>query len=182
MCNKKVRLITAIIVTSSVLMFNGCGKNNSTTEPVISDAVEETKPTEEVDDTEEIVESEDTEDSSENTVESDNDSLDENSSIGGEDTKTDEEIEAELEEIPTEQADPSTSTDGIYDADGNNLETGEYNADYDTNGGQGWDINGKHYETKGDYRREAYGNPEADGAMTQEELEAYLRGETVEGF
>ncbi len=97
------------------------------------------------------------------------------SSGSGEDTKADEEIQAELAEVENEQADPSTSVDGKYDGGGINLETGEYNADYDTNNGQGWDINGVHYENWGDYleageklTQELFG----DDIMTTEELKA----------
>lgn len=154
MCNKKVRLITAIIVASSVLMFSGCGKDASTTEPVISDAVEETEPTEEPDEKPEpevpkdTMESDTASPGNTNTSET---TTEGNSSIGGEDTKTDEEIEAELEEMEEQQVDSSTSTDGKYDGGGVNLETGEYDPYHDTNNGQGWDINGEHFDNAGEY-------------------------------
>lgn len=157
MCNKKLRLMTAVIITSSVLMFSGCGKNDSTTEPVISDAVEETEPIEEVEETDEIVDPADTEDNSENTVESDNDSSNENSSIGGEDTKTDEEIEAELEE--TENV--------VINEEGHRIVDG---IDYDNdNNGQGWDINGEHFDTWGEYLNAI--DEKLSGIETEEEFE-----------
>lgn len=54
---------------------------------------------------------------------------------------------------------------------------------YDTNEGQGWDINGKHYNNMGEYDDSLFKNTEADDdVMTDEELEAFLNGEQVEGF
>ena len=80
----KYKYILAITILSfSALMFNGCGKDASTTEPVISDAVEETEPTEEVEETDEIVESEDTESEAIDTEENDSSENSSNENISG---------------------------------------------------------------------------------------------------
>lgn len=189
MCNKKVRLITAVIITSSVLMFSGCGKNDSTTEPVISDAVEETEPIEEENGTEEIEESEDTASEVGDTEENDASDNDSDNGISGTgyDSKTDEEIEAELEEtygeVPSSSAgmyDFSLDADpSLYDENGINKETGQYNRfmDQDDNNGQGWDYNDKHFETRGEYNRYVNEIMQNDpDVMSQEEWEAFKEG------
>lgn len=78
----KYKYILAITILSfSVLMFNGCGKNDLTTEPVISDAIEE------ADNIEEIEEPVDTE----AEVIDENNSTGEESTTGGSDVEVSEE-------------------------------------------------------------------------------------------
>lgn len=163
MCSKKLCLITTVLIASTVVLFNGCGKND--TEPATSEAIEETEPTEEIEEIEEpdqgtnegtAIDRETNTNSSENSGEI--------SSIGGEDTKTDEEIEAELEEIENVE----------INEEGHRIVNG---IDYDNdNNGQGWDIGGVHYDTWGEYlevlNKAQESNP---NNMTEEEWDSFMQ-------
>ena len=170
----KYRNILALTILSiSVLMFSGCGKNNSTTEPVISDAVEETKPIEEENDTEEIEESEDTASEAIDTEENDSSENSSNNGVAGTgyDSKTDEEIEAELEEMESTPKEISQEEDIAQATD----ENGNFDPRKLTNGGKGYDLGEVHYETRGEYL-DALAEQDANdpNTMTEEEWDEFL--------
>lgn len=166
MSNKRLYIVLGIMFIS--LTMNGCQSNNgSGIVPAFSDSVMEIEITEPADSLNRGNES------SENKIDADGSAI-------GTDGKTNEELEQELNAIEDVKPDPSTSTDGIFDGGGVNLETGEYDPYHDTNNGQGWDKLGQHFDTWGEYKEAFYEASMSDpDNLTQEELETLGNGGTV---
>ena len=143
------RIVALLIVTALPLSLYGCGKGD--TEPVTSENVE--VETEEPTTEEESAESEKSEaDTESESLESD-ESLSEDKaesesepSAEDADSLTDAEIEAELEAIPDIEVD----TTGREAESGYTGVVNGIDMDNDNNG-QGWDKDGQHFNTWGEY-------------------------------
>lgn len=130
----KNRILIALCIFT-VLLFTGCGKKEIETEPVVSETVEESEPTEEsVSETKtaEIEESAETvepvEEETEAVESSETvDELEPEDIPSGTDTPTDEEVEAEIKDQQQQSSD-------------------------NTNNGQGYELNGQHYDTLEEYQ------------------------------
>lgn len=132
------------------LTMNGCSQTNdgSSIVPAFSNSFMEV----EVPEPEPIENSEDIEGtSSENEIDA---------SIGGEDTLTDEEL---VEEIDESIQETQTSE--------NEVDVNGYATDANTNGGKGFELMGKHYDTWGEYLNALHEQSANDpNAKTNEEI------------
>lgn len=153
MSNKRLYIVFGIMFIS--LTINGCSQSNdnSSVVPAFSDSVMEI----------EIPEPEPIEEPDNNLVDN-------------------EELEQEINEhtVDDYKPDASGALDDNHDGRGFNLTTGEYEPAFDTNNGQGFDRNGKHYNTKGEYikafNEASMSNPDF---LTDEELETLVNGGTI---
>lgn len=146
----KTLLVMLVALTATMLVFTGCGNKENDTVPVVSGAVEEIEATTPIKETEIV------EDISEVTTEVNNDTTTTEdgieSNIGGEDTETDAEIEEQIDEAKKEEESKGTTADDI-----------------ETNYGKGYDLNGKHYDTRTEYIEAFQEANLAAGAMTHDE-------------
>lgn len=173
MSNKRLYIVLGIMFIS--LTINGCSQSNDNSSVVsaFSDSVigiEVQEPVDSLNEGQAIDREDGTE---ENKIDADGSAI-------GTDGKTNEELEQELNGIEDQKVEDTSNFSGgavDYSNEPWYVEGIDYSRD---NNGQGWDLGGKHYNTKGEYLKAMHEMDSADpDNLTPEEIEILGNGGTI---